>query len=80
MADKRLTALDFFAGSGLVAEGMSKYFRVVWANDNCSRKKPVYTRNFGHDHFRDRSIEEVRGEKFVILVDNGEVRTRLLNI
>ena len=27
------TALDFFAGSGLVTEALSPWFNVVWAND-----------------------------------------------
>jgi adenine-specific DNA methylase len=38
---------DFFAGSGLVTEGLSDYFSVVWANDICERKAKVYQAN--HD-------------------------------
>lgn len=39
--------LEFFAGSGLVAEGLSGYFQVAWANDICAKKSKVYTANHG---------------------------------
>ncbi|MFA7239421.1 MAG: hypothetical protein WC091_04855 [Sulfuricellaceae bacterium] len=39
--------LEFFAGSGLVAEGLSGYFQVAWANDICAKKAKVYTVNHG---------------------------------
>ena len=58
---EKLNAIDFFAGSGLVTEGLSESFDVVWANDNCPRKKAVYTQNFGTEHFVDVSITEVHG-------------------
>jgi hypothetical protein len=35
------TFLDFFAGSGLVSEGMKGIFRPVWANDICKKKAAV---------------------------------------
>lgn len=54
-------AVDFFAGSGLVTEGLSDRFQMLWANDNCQRKKRVYTANFGDAHFEEKSIIEVDG-------------------
>ncbi len=40
-----LTALDFFAGSGLATEALKKWFNVVWANDLCEKKANVYLAN-----------------------------------
>jgi len=37
--------LEFFAGSGLVAEGMRPYFDAVWANDVSDKKAKVYKAN-----------------------------------
>lgn len=54
--------LDFFAGSGLVTEGMSGYFRAVWANDICAKKAAVYQANFGDSHFSLGDIKDARGE------------------
>jgi DNA (cytosine-5)-methyltransferase 1 len=54
--------LDFFAGSGLVAEGLKKYFQTVWANDICEKKAKVFCANHGKDIFHLGSIEQVRGE------------------
>jgi DNA (cytosine-5)-methyltransferase 1 len=53
--------LEFFAGSGLVAEGLKGYFQAVWANDICSKKAAVYVANHGAEHFHLGSIAEVRG-------------------
>lgn len=36
------TILDFFAGSGLVTEGMRGLFKAVWALDNSPKKAAVY--------------------------------------
>jgi DNA (cytosine-5)-methyltransferase 1 len=57
------TALDFFAGSGLVRVGLEPDFRTVWANDNCPKKAAVYTANFGPSDFLLGSIESVKGEQ-----------------
>lgn len=57
----RRTFLEFFAGSGLVAEGLKGIFLPVWANDNCSKKAAVYIANHGHKHFQSCSIAEVGG-------------------
>jgi len=55
------TILDFFAGSGLVTEGMRGVFNTVWALDNCPKKAAVYTANHGPEHFKLDSIEKIRG-------------------
>ncbi len=53
--------LDFFAGSGLVAEGLKDFFQTVWANDNCDKKAEVYCSNHDKDIFHLGSIEDVNG-------------------
>ncbi len=58
----RLTALDFFSGSGLVTEGLCLYFSALWANDNCPKKMRVYEANFGNGHSVLKSIEEISGK------------------
>ena len=55
------TCLEFFAGSGLVAKGLSRSFKVVWANDICAKKAAVYTANHGKKHFHLGSISDVNG-------------------
>jgi len=55
------TYVEFFAGSGLVTEGMSGVFRAVWANDISPKKAAVYEVNHGADHFHLGSIVDVRG-------------------
>jgi len=55
------TYVEFFAGSGLVTEGMSGVFRAVWANDISPKKAAVYKVNHGADHFHLGSIVDVRG-------------------
>lgn len=53
--------LEFFAGSGLVAQGLSGYFQPAWANDICAKKAAVYTANHGAEHFHPGSISDVNG-------------------
>lgn len=53
--------LEFFAGSGLVAQGLRNYFKVAWANDICPKKAAVYTANHGKKHFHAGSIADVKG-------------------
>lgn len=53
--------LEFFAGSGLVAQGLSGYFQPAWANDICAKKAAVYTANHGAEHFHLGSISDVNG-------------------
>lgn len=55
------TFVDFFAGSGLVTQGVKHACAPVWANDICPRKAAIYTANHGAGHFHLGSIEDVRG-------------------
>lgn len=63
------TFVDFFAGSGLVTEGVRHACVPVWANDICPKKAAIYTANHGFDHFHLGSIEEVRGWE----IPHGEI-------
>lgn len=54
--------LEFFAGSGLVACGLSDEFTPVWANDICDKKAAVYKANHQGNHFLLGDIQEVRGD------------------
>jgi len=56
-----LTALDFFAGSGLVRLGLGTHFQPVWANDICPKKSAIYTANFPSREFHLQDICKVRG-------------------
>lgn len=53
--------LEFFAGSGLVAEGLKDTFQPIWANDICTKKAAVYSANHGAKHFHLGSITNIRG-------------------
>jgi DNA (cytosine-5)-methyltransferase 1 len=55
------TALDFFAGSGLVRLGLEPEFKTLWANDNCAKKRLVYVANNPPEEFHLGSIQDVRG-------------------
>ncbi len=55
------TALDFFAGSGLVRLGLSPDFETLWANDNCAKKRSVYIANHPWNEFLLANVEDVRG-------------------
>lgn len=57
-----LTALDFFAGSGLVTYSLKPFFNVVWANDISEQKSEVYIRNHGTDHFHLEDISNISGQ------------------
>ncbi len=54
--------LDFFAGSGLVDEGLKPWFRTAWANDICPKKAKVFLANQPAHVFHPGSIEHVKGE------------------
>lgn len=46
------TYLEFFAGVGLVREGLSlDDWECLWANDYSQDKKDIYIQNFGDEHF-----------------------------
>ncbi|WP_229256914.1 DNA cytosine methyltransferase [Duganella lactea] len=53
--------LEFFAGSGLVAQGLKSMFLPVWANDIDGKKGAVYTANHTKKHFHLGSISDVAG-------------------
>lgn len=56
------TFLEFFAGSGLVAYALKKYFKAVWANDIDEKKAAVYIANHGKKHFIKADILTIKGE------------------
>jgi DNA (cytosine-5)-methyltransferase 1 len=56
------TCLDFFAGSGLVAEGLKDFFQTVWANDISEKKAKVFCANHNKEVFHLGSIEKVQGK------------------
>lgn len=69
-ANPKPGCLDFFAGSGLVAEGLKGFFRTVWANDICEKKARVFCANHDRAVFHLGSIENVKG---------GDLPTALLS-
>lgn len=58
-----LSAIEFFAGSGLVRLGMQGEFETVWANDNSPKKRDTYVANHGSEVFHLGDICDVRGEQ-----------------
>lgn len=46
-----LPFVDFFAGRGLVSQGLRYACEPVWANNICAKKVVIYTANHGRDHF-----------------------------
>jgi DNA (cytosine-5)-methyltransferase 1 len=59
----RFTAMDFFAGSGLVTEAVSPFFNVIWANDVSAKKAMTYTANHGSSHFIFDDIKNIKGNQ-----------------
>ena len=55
------TALDFFAGSGLVQTGLAPEFKTLWANDNCVKKQAIYAANHPTEMFQLADIQRVSG-------------------
>lgn len=53
--------VDFFAGSGLVTEGLKRSCKPLWSNDICPKKASIYCANHGFEHFHLGAIEEIRG-------------------
>jgi len=53
--------VEFFAGSGLVCEGLKSFFTPVWANDICEKKAAVFCANHPKEIFRLGPIEKVKG-------------------
>lgn len=56
------TALDFFAGSGLVRLGLAPEFETIWANDNCAKKQATYIANHPLDDFLLADIQHLKGD------------------
>lgn len=46
------TFLEFFAGAGIVRQGLLPTWRCLWANDIDPSKERIYTANFGKHEFR----------------------------
>lgn len=59
---QHLTAIDFFAGSGLVSLGLSDEFKTVWANDNCVKKRQTFTANHDPNSFVSTSVTDLSSE------------------
>jgi DNA (cytosine-5)-methyltransferase 1 len=55
--------LDFFGGSGLVAEALKSYFTPIWANDICPKKAEVFCANHPRSILRPGPIQSVRGDE-----------------
>jgi len=55
--------IDFFAGIGLVCEGLKSLFTPVWANDICEKKAAVFCANHPKEIFRLGPIEKVSGRE-----------------
>ncbi len=58
---KMFTALEFFAGSGLVRLGLAPQFETLWANDNCVKKRATYIANHSSEQLLLAGIQDVRG-------------------
>lgn len=56
----RPRVLEFFAGSGLVGEGIRPHLDVVWANDICEKKARTYAANHGDENFVLAPIETIK--------------------
>ena len=54
------TALEFFAGSGLVRLGLSPDIETVWANDNCEKKRETYVENHSAREFKLAKIQDLK--------------------
>lgn len=57
----RIPFHEFFAGSGLVSNGLRHGFKASWANDISERKSAVYIANLGDDAFHLGDVSKVKG-------------------
>lgn len=55
------TVAEFFAGSGLVRDGLGLWFNSVWANDVCPKKAAIYKANYGDNELIVKPIEQLSG-------------------
>ena len=53
------TFLEFFAGAGIVRQGLLPVWRCLWANDIDPSKGRIYTANFGENEFHCGDISHV---------------------
>jgi hypothetical protein len=53
------TFLEFFAGAGLVRQGLLPVWQCVWANDIDPSKERIYTANFGKNEFACGDVADV---------------------
>ncbi len=60
-ASNRYSYLEFFAGSGLVAQGLKSTHKAIWANDICKKKAAVYVANHSKEYFHSGSISDFKG-------------------
>lgn len=54
--------LEFFAGAGIVRQGLLPTWRCVWANDIDPSKERIYTANFGKNEFRCGDVANVKAK------------------
>jgi DNA (cytosine-5)-methyltransferase 1 len=60
---ERLTAIEFFAGIGLMRLGLDRAgIKTVWANDIDPAKREMYAANFGSDGFVLADIRDVQAD------------------
>ncbi len=52
---------EFFAGSGLVSNGLSRRFEASWANDISEKKMAVYVSNLGSGVFHLGDVSKING-------------------
>jgi len=57
-----IDVIEFFAGSGLVTEGLGQNFSVVWAGDLSEKKEQIYCQNHGYKHFHRVDIATQTGK------------------
>lgn len=62
---------EFFAGVGLVREGLEgSGWQCVWANDISADKMSTYVENYGDDHFHLEDIWKVAAEPEKLLPED----------
>lgn len=59
--ESTFTALDFFAGCGLVSLGLKPFFKTIWANDICPDKRSIYKANHPRDEIVPTDIASLEG-------------------
>lgn len=60
---------EFFAGVGLIREGLSSSgWKCVWANDISADKMATYVANYGEEHFHLEDIWKVAANPGAILL------------